>query len=454
MKPKILVADDEIGVTELFKELLKDEYDVIIATNGKDALKLIEEENPALAILDIRMPQKNGLEVLTEINERKIPITVIIVTADKDVNSAIRAMKLGAYDYVIKPFENDKILKIIQNAYEKIKLENEVKVLRSEVRKFSGFENIIGQSKSMQKVYEIMNKVLDNDSTVLIIGESGTGKELVARAIHYNGIRKEHSFIAVDCAAIPESLIESELFGHEKGAFTGALQRKIGKFELANKGTLFLDEIGNLKPDIQAKLLRVLQEREFNRVGGNEKIKVDVRIISATNADLESLMKEGKFREDLYYRLNVVPIYLPPLRERKDDIPLLTKFFLEKFNREYNKNTSIAPSVIDYFLKYNWPGNVRELENVIRRLVVMTNSNLIDVNDLPENITGRISIEEKISIGNLTIEEMEKRLIIETLKNNKFNISKTAKILGITRKTLHNKMSKYNINVKSLKESK
>ncbi len=449
MKPKILIADDEIGVRELFKELLKDEYTVILATNGVETIEKIENEGPEVMLLDIRMPKKDGLEILNEINERKLPIITIIVTADRDINSAIKAMKLGAYDYVVKPFENDKILKIIKNAFEKSHLEKTVKTLKKEVIKYYGFENIVGQSKQMQDVYELINKVLDNDSTVLITGESGTGKELIARAIHYNGLRKDGPFVVVDCASIPETLIESELFGHEKGAYTGALKRKIGKFELANKGTLFLDEIGNLKLDIQAKLLRVLQEREFTRVGSNEKIQVDVRIIAATNADLQILMSEGKFREDLFYRLNVVPIKLPPLRERKDDIPLLVQHFLKKFNEQFNKDVSISQKVIDYFLKYPWHGNVRELENTIQRLVVTSDQPVIKVKDLPENIKrlGEEKKEEGITVG-MRLDEAEKYLIEKTLIANNFNMSKTAKILGVTRKTLHNKLSKYKIDIK------
>jgi len=386
MKSKILIADDEIGVRELFKELLKDEYEVILASDGADTIKKIDKYFPEVMLLDIRMPKKDGLEVLSIIHDREIPIVPIIVTADRDINSAIKAMKLGAYDYIVKPFENDKVLKIIKNAFEKQNLEKTVKNLKKEVIRYYGFNNIIGQSKPMQEVYEIMNKVLDNDSTVLITGKSGTGKELIAKAIHFNGIRKDKIFVAVDCASIPETLIESELFGHEKGSYTGALKQKIGKFELANNGTIFLDEIGNLKLDIQAKLLRVLQEREFSRIGGNQKLTVDVRIIAATNAKLEELIKQGLFREDLYYRLNVVPIHLPSLKERADDIPLLIQHFLKKFNQSFNKKVSISQKAIDYFMKYSWPGNVRELENTVQRLVVTASRNVIDVADLPEQI--------------------------------------------------------------------
>ncbi|MBN1897140.1 MAG: sigma-54-dependent Fis family transcriptional regulator [Spirochaetes bacterium] len=445
MKRKILVADDEIGVRELFKELLKDDYKVSFATNGEEAIDMIEKDLPEVVLLDIRMPKKDGLEVLQEVKDRDISIIIIIITADRDLNSAIKAMKLGAYDYVVKPFENDKILKIIQNAFEKSDLEKTVKTLKKEITKQYSFKNIIGQGKNMQKVYEVINKVINNDSTVLLTGESGTGKEIVARSIHYNGHRKEGPFVAVDCASIPETLIESELFGHEKGSYTGALKRKIGKFEMAHRGTIFLDEIGNLKMDIQAKLLRVLQEREFSRVGGNEKIQVDVRIIAATNANLEGLINKGVFREDLFYRLNVVPFKLPPLRERKEDIPLLIQHFLRIFNKEFNKNITLSPKVIDYFIKYPWPGNVRELENNIQRIVVTADHNVIKLDDMPDSIK---RMGEKKSDGikaGMKLDEAEKYLITETLVANNFNMSKTSKILGVTRKTLHNKIARYKI---------
>ncbi len=448
MKPLVLIADDEIGIRELLKELLKKECDIITAEDGIETIKQLNSASPDILLLDIRMPKKNGLEVLKYINENKIPVKTIIITADRDINSAIQAMKLGAYDYIIKPFETEKILKTVRNAIERSDLEKEVKKLRSEVQKKYSFKNIVGTSKAIREVFALMEKVIDNNSTVLIVGESGTGKELIARAIHYNGPRKDYPFVAVDCASIPDTLIESELFGYEKGAFTGALSRKIGKFELAGKGTLFLDEIGNLKLEIQAKLLRVLQEREFTRVGGNEKIELQARIITATNADLEQLIKEGKFREDLYYRLNVVPIYLPPLRERKEDIPLLTRYFLNKFNNEYGKKVKIEPSVIDYFMNYSWPGNVRELENTIQRLVIVSDNELITVDDLPAKIKDMEGIKKEsgIKVG-MTLEEVEKEFIKQTLKSCNYVIAKAARILGITRKTLHTKLKKYNIKI-------
>ncbi len=443
MKEKILIADDEIGIRELLHELLKDNYEVETAEDGEEAILKIAQMQPDLILLDIRMPKKTGLDVLQYLKDNNIDTRAIIVTADRDLNSAIKAMKLGAYDYVVKPFENEKIITMIKNALKSHQLEKEVKLLKQEIEKQYNFNNIIGQSKAMQSVYELINKVLDNDTTVLITGESGTGKEVIAKAIHYNGKRKDYPFIAVDCASIPETLIESELFGHEKGAYTGATNRKKGKFEIANKGTLFLDEIGNLRLDVQAKLLRVLQEKEIYRVGGNERIKVNVRIIAATNADLEKLIKEGKFREDLYYRLNVVPIKLPPLRERKDDIPLLIQHFLNKYNKEYNKNVKFNNEVIKILYDYPWPGNVRELENLVQRMVVISTSPIITVNDLPQNIISTTNITSDIIKPGMSLDDVEKIFILETLKKFNFNLSKTAKILGITRKTLHNKIDKY-----------
>ncbi len=455
MRYTILIADDEIGIRELLKELLKNKYNILLAENGEQTIKTLNKENPDIVILDIRMPKKNGIEVLEHIKNKNLRAIPIIITADKDIQTAINAMKLGAFDYVVKPFENEKIFNLVKNAIEKLSLKNEIEYLKTELKKQYSFENIIGISNEMEEVYKQVNNILDNDAIVLITGESGTGKELIARAIHFNGKRKDYPFIPVDCASIPETLIESELFGHEKGSYTGALNKKIGKFELSNKGTIFLDEIGNLTIEVQSKLLRILQEQEFTRVGGNEKIKVDVRIISATNADLKKLIKEKKFREDLFYRLNVVPINLPPLRERTGDIQILTQYFLDTYNNKYNKNFKISKKVVDIFNNYYWPGNVRELENIIQRLVLICPQTIIDVSNLPDNILQPENIKEDSNIeAGITLDKAEKILIKETLMVNNSNISKTAKILGITRKTLHNKLDKYNDIKKLLKKKK
>ncbi len=454
MKYTILIADDEIGIRELLNELFKDEYNILIAENGEKAIKLIDKENPDLCILDIRMPKKNGIQILEHIKKKEINTKPIIITADKDVNTAIKAMKLGAFDYIVKPFENEKIDILVKNAVGKVYLEKEVEYLRTELKKQYSFKNIIGDSKLMEEVYKQVNNVINNDAVVLITGESGTGKELIARAIHFNGKRKNYPFVPVDCASIPETLIESELFGHEKGSYTGALNKKIGKFELANHGTIFLDEIGNLKMDVQAKLLRILQEKEFDRVGGNEKIKVSVRIISATNADLEKLIKEGRFRDDLFYRLNVVPVQLPPLRERKEDISLLLHHFLGIFNKKYKKKIKIAKDVMKYLDSYKWPGNIRELENTVQRLILTCTTDMISPSDLPNNIK-KLDAKDSMDIkAGMSLEKAEAVFIKETLIKSNLNISKAAKVLGVTRKTLHNKIDRSKELAKLLKSKK
>lgn len=444
MKSTILVADDELGIRELLVELLQDIYNVTTAENGLEAYDLLKKEKFDLVLLDLRMPKMTGLEVIQKIHDEKIPTTIICVTADKDINSAVQALKLGAFDYVVKPFDNDKILVLIKNALEKSQLQKQVQYLKNEISTKYSFKNIIGTSRAMQKIYSTTNKVLNNNSTVLITGESGTGKELIARAIHYNGHRQNGPFIAVDCASIPDTLIENELFGHEKGAFTGANVRQIGKFELANKGSLFLDEIGNLRLDIQAKLLRVLQEFEITRVGGHKCIKVDIRIIAATNADLEKKIAEGSFREDLYYRLNVVNLRLPPLRKRAEDIILLTNAFTEQYNKEFHKNIKMTQKVLDLFLEYKWPGNIRELKNTVQRLILISETDKITPELLDKKFLQTTpSLSSSLVQVGMTMEEAELALIKETIKSTNHNLSKTARILGITRKTLHNKLNRY-----------
>ena len=329
---RILVADDEPWVRELLREILSEEYQVDCAEDGQDAWVHIEANEYAVILLDLRMPRMTGIEVLQRLREAHSSSICIVITANNDIESAVQSMRLGAYDYIVKPFDNERLLLTVRNAVDKKRLENEVRHLREEVG-HAGLDGIIAGSLAMKRVFALVNRVLDNDVTLLITGESGTGKEVFARAVHNNSTRKNGPFIALDCAAIPDTLIENEFFGHEKGAFTGATASVPGKFELADGGTLFLDEIGNLRLDVQAKLLRVLQEREFSRIGGTRRIQVDVRIICATNADLELAMKENKFREDLYYRLNVVPIRLPALREREGDIPELVRYFLGRLFR-------------------------------------------------------------------------------------------------------------------------
>jgi len=454
--PTILAVDDEIGVIESFKLFLEDKYNLLTATSGEEALEKIEKENINLVLLDIIMPGMSGLEVLSRIKEKHDDIDVIMITAIKTIRTAIQAIKLGAYDYITKPFDVDEVSSSIQRVLEKQNLFKEVTYLREEVNRPFLTEKLIGISEKMRRVYEMVLEVSKTDSTVLISGETGTGKELIARAIHLHSARKDKPFIPVDCASIPENLLESELFGHEKGAFTDATTQKLGRFELANEGTLFLDEIGNLKLDMQSKILRAIEEREIQRVGGTKSIKVDVHIISATNIDLKEAMKQGKFREELYYRLNVIPVLLPSLSERKEDIPFLIDHFLQIYNREFGKNIKgFTKEALDYLVNYKWPGNVRELRNVIERLValskekeeVITHKRLpLDILLAPiERVEG---VAEKISFKTAR-EQFEREFIIKVLEKTNWNQVKTAKLLGIHRNTLIFKMR--NLSIKILK---
>lgn len=384
---KILVVDDEPAITELLSRSLRDEgYRVFTMDRGEGAVATVREEKPEVVLLDIKMPGMDGIETLSQIREFNKESSIIILTAYGSMDTVIEAMKLGAYDYITKPFDLEKLKSLIKGALEaKRPVKEPVSPKRLEGR--YKLENIIGKNAKMFEVYKRIGRVVDNKATVLIQGETGTGKELVARAIYFNGILKNGPFIPVDCASLPEDLLESELFGHEKGAFTGGIAKKLGKFELASGGTLFLDEIGNLNLTTQANLLRALQEKKIERVGGTRPIKIDVRIIAATHRDLEKAVREGSFREDLYYRLNVVLINLPPLRERKDDIPLLIEHFLRRYRSESQGKLKYVPlKTLDLLMRYSWPGNVRELENVIERAIVMGKGDTILPQDLPLEI--------------------------------------------------------------------
>ncbi len=462
---KLLVADDEKGIRDLLSDLLRDSFDVDTIDRGDTILEKIKRNAHDILILDLQLPGMNGIDVLRQIYEEKIKIAVVVITASNDIETAITSMKLGAYDYLVKPFDTDKLMVILKNIVEKIELESEVTRLREQVGERFRFKNIIGKSPQMQRIFSTLEKVIDTDSTVLIIGESGTGKEIIAKAVHYNSNRKQFPFRSIDCSTIPQDLIGSELFGHEKGAFTGAISRKIGKFEVASKGSLFLDEISNLSIDMQAKLLRVLQEKEFERIGGNQIIKVNTRIVAASNRDLRELVVENKFREDLYYRLNVVPVYLPPLRERKEDTPLFIDHFLNKFNTEYGRDVNIELKARLFLVEYSWPGNVRQLENVIKRLVLLSTNKLVTVDDIssvleyenygtaaeivsafPEKPQMRVSRSKDVTVK--SIEDMEKDYLERMLQHFNYNISNTARALKISRKTMHNKLKKYNIIIK------
>ncbi|MFU2157637.1 MULTISPECIES: sigma-54-dependent transcriptional regulator [unclassified Caldisericum] len=453
-KYKILVADDEENIRMLLSETLKDEsYEVVEVNNGKDAIEQVKKNDFDCVLLDVRMPILDGMEAFLKIREIRNNLPVIFLTAYGSSDLAIKAMKKGAYDYLTKPFDIEE-LKI------KVKKAIELKELTENAPSFEKGENryeadeIIGNSPKMQEVFKEIGKVAESDATVLIRGESGTGKELVAKAIHHHSTRKNKPFVVVNCAAIPESLLESELFGHEKGAFTDAYTKRIGKFEQANEGTIFLDEIGDMSLNLQAKLLRVLQEKTFNRVGGNETIITTARVLAATNRNLEKLVESGEFREDLFYRLNVVTIWLPPLRERKEDIPLLVNYFVSKYSEKYKKNVrGVSKEVLELFMDYNWPGNVRELENAIARGVIVTSAPLILLEDLPQTLQNKIKSEEynktEVEEENLNlpklIEKIEKEAIIKALEKAQGNKTKAAQILGISRKSLFNKLRYYNL---------
>ncbi len=437
----ILVVDDDAGVRESFRLILEDQYDVLEAADGRQALDLVRSTAVDLVLLDIRLPEMDGIEVLERIKGLDEGIEVILVTAVKTVRTAVAAMKLGAFDYVTKPFDEDELMATVRRALERRSLEREVVFLRSELARRHDFDELVGQHPEMQKLYRLVGQVARTTTTVLITGESGTGKELVARAIHRQGPRRDKPFVAVNPAALSESLVESELFGHEKGAFTGAYQRRLGRFELAQGGTLFLDEISSLKPELQAKLLRVLQEREVERVGGTRAFRIDARIIAATNVDLRQAVAEGKFREDLFYRLNVVPIAVPPLRERREDIPLLVEHFIRRYNQAFGRRIEgLAPEALAVLRDHPWPGNVRELQNVIERLVTLAEGPVIGVSDLPLDLLlpdPRARLREATTLPlRQATEEFERQIVLRVLKGVRWNRSEAARILGLHRNSL------------------
>jgi two-component system response regulator AtoC len=447
-KVKILVVDDEAIIRESLRDWLSDVgHQVLMAENGSQALEIIEKEKPSIAIVDLVMPGMDGIELLKRAKKISPGLEGIVITAYGSIPTAIAAMKEGAYDYIEKPFCPEKAELLIEKLVEHQRLIEENVSLQQKLDDRYRFENIIAKSPKMQQVIEVIKVVAKSNATVLIIGESGTGKELVARAIHSQSYRKDKPFVAVSCAALPESLLESELFGHEKGAFTGAYAQRRGKFEVANRGTLFLDEIGEMSANIQVHLLRVLEEKEFTRVGGNELIKVDVRVISATNKDMKKAIISEQFREDLYYRLNVVTIELPPLRERQEDIPLLAQHFLKKFAVENQKEiTGFSPEAADLLLRYEWPGNVRELENAIERAVILAKNSHVEIIDLPqENLLPAHSVP-----AGRNLSEVEREHIMNVLSETGGNYSQAARILGISRATLYNKIGAQGLVVKKI----
>jgi DNA-binding NtrC family response regulator len=441
-QPRILIVDDEQIVRESLANWLKEEnYQVEAAENGPVALEKIKQAPFQVVLLDLKMPGMDGIQVLTELKKDFPDIEVIIMTAYGSVNTAVEAIKAGAYDYIVKPFDPEEVALLIKKILEHKNLILENILLRQQLEERYEFEDLIGKGAAMQQVFELIRNVAPTQATVLITGESGTGKELVAKAIHAISPRRFEPFIALSCGALPDTLLESELFGYEKGAFTGAAHTKKGRFEMADGGTLFLDEVGEISLKTQIDLLRVLQEKTFRRLGGTELIKVDVRIISATNRDLAQAITQGIFRPDLFYRLNVVGLHLPALRERREDIPLLAKHFLRRYAIEVNKKIErLAPSALELLMEYNWPGNVRELENAIERAVVISPGHELTAKDFTFLQPGSGLLNEP-SARNL--QELEKQHIHRILEENHWNISKTAIDLGIDRVTLYNKIKKY-----------
>lgn len=465
---RILIIDDDESVRDLLGAFLKDQgFDVAAAADGKAGLDLLRQDRFDLFLVDLNMPVMGGMDLLREAFRLKIDTPSIVITAFAAVNTAVEAIKLGAFDYITKPFSLDELLIVINRCLDVSKLKIENAALKRQLKHKFDFGGLIGSSPEMQKIYELIKKIADTDSTVFIHGESGTGKELIAKVIHYNSARFQKPFVPLNCAAIPRDLLESELFGHEKGAFTGAINTRIGRFELANNGTIFLDEIGELHPSLQAKMLRVIQEKEFERVGSTKTLKVDVRILAATNRDLKKAIANGEFREDLYYRLNVIPLEIPPLRERKEDIEILIEHFINKFSKKKKKEPfSITTDAMNCFKNYDWPGNVRELENMIERLVILCDG-VVRVDDLPERFQSKkreqsISPEEtkealsKTSLEGLILPEsgidlnammdkLERDLILQAIKLTGGVKSKAAALLGLNRTTLIEKMKKKGI---------
>ncbi|MDH5668295.1 MAG: sigma-54 dependent transcriptional regulator [Nitrospira sp.] len=454
---KILVVDDEQGLRDVLSIMLKRTgYAVTSVADGEEAVELLSKEIFDLVITDLRMPNVDGMEVLKVAKSASPETVVLVITAFASADSAVEAMKQGAYDYLTKPFQVDEVQLIIRNALEKRRLTTENILLKREMASQSSFAQLVGQSEAMQRVFEVVRKVADSKSNVLICGESGTGKELVARAIHYNSGRSALPFVAVNCSAVPETLLESELFGHMKGSFTGAISNKAGLFEVADGGTIFLDEIGDTTPSIQVKLLRVIQEREFRRVGGHQDIKVDVRIVAATNKNLEKAVADGSFREDLYYRLDVIPIRLPPLRLRSGDIPLLAKHFLERFSKESGKPVpTLTPEAMHVLVGHEWRGNVRELENLIERVVAFSTEGTVTGSDVegwlhrsvaPQSQQG-VSLdltEEGVDLEGL-VNGIEKELLIKALEQSKWVKKKAARLLRLNARSFRYRLEKYAI---------
>ncbi len=445
---RILVVDDEERMLQLLKKLLEGEgYEVRTASNAADALRILGDTDYNLVISDVRMPGMDGMSLLRTLSEQGSAAAVILMTAYASVTAAVEAIQAGAFDYLTKPFKIDELLLAVRKSLESHHLRREVKSLREEVHGRYGLDNIIGKSKAITLVFEMVKRIAKTQSTILIEGKSGTGKELISKALHFHSRRSEMPFVAVNCSAIPETLMESELFGHTKGSFTGAVSNHKGLFEEANGGTLFLDEVGEVPASVQVKMLRALQEREIRRIGGRENISIDVRIIAATNRNLEEMVKEGGFREDLYYRLNVIPLRLPELRERSGDVLLLADHFVEKFcSRNGVPVKKISRVALQRLMEYSWPGNVRELENVVERMVALCEEDVIDEDDIPPSVNGGRAGDYARRIGSdMSLEDLECLHIESVLKRTKGHQIRASQILGIDRRTLYRKLIKYGL---------
>jgi DNA-binding NtrC family response regulator len=454
---RVLIVDDEKSMCQFLSIMLRKEgYHVATVYNGKKAIEEIRKARFDVVLTDIKMSGMDGIEVLTQIKNVDPSIPVIIMTAYASQKTAIEAVNRGAFHYLIKHAKNDEIKMVIRNALDMRRVRAENMLLKKQLRKSSDFKTIVGKSEEMEKVFNLVDKVAESDSTIMIFGESGTGKELIARAIHQRSNRAGGPFVSINCGALPESLLESELFGHVKGSFTGAIKDKEGLFKVAQGGTFFLDEVGETSPTIQVKLLRVLQEREIIPVGGTNPIRVEVRLIAATNADLEKAVKQENFRADLFYRLNVIPIPLPPLRKRRDDIPLLVNHFLEKYNEniDLKQQKLITKSAMDVLVNYNWPGNVRELENVIERAVILSDGNEIKVEALPDKIRQKEPSSQRLIMDKVqvTLEELEREYLIKVLDDTNWQKKKASAILGINASTLYRKIQRYGLDRDRVKQ--
>jgi DNA-binding NtrC family response regulator len=457
-KERILLVEDEKLIRWSIRERLKEEgFQVAEAETGEDAFRHMQEEDLDLLVLDYRLPDTTGLQILERVRGEMPEVSVVMMTAYGTVESAVQAMKLGAFDYLTKPVNLDELSVVVQKALETTRLRREVRRLRTEQKETYGRFQIIGRSPAMREVLDMVQKVRTSQATtVLLEGESGTGKNVVAKGIHYGSPRADRPFVTITCSALTETLLESELFGHERGAFTDAKGQKKGLLEVADGGTAFLDEIGEMGPAMQAKLLRVLEEKTFKRVGGTRDIAVDVRVIAATNRVLEDVVREGRFREDLFYRLKVIPIHLPPLRDRREDIPLLAQFFLDGFNREFRKNTrGIAPDAMEFLVNYGWPGNIRELRNVLERIMILEDTEQIELTHLPLSIrqgsregagaSDAGTAEFQAPLGSMTLEEIERQAICQALEKASQNQVRAARLLGISRDTLRYRMKKFGL---------